>query len=80
MVNNLKQLQIGQTVSLERFDSNCCRITVVPASPAGVKVAEVGIDYVVLDDAEAGVKTQFPIHLISAIVVPSEAAAATQAA
>jgi hypothetical protein len=79
MVNNLKQLQIGQTVSLERLESTC-RITVVPASPAGVKVAEVGVDYVVLDDEAAGVKTQFPIHLISAIVVPSEAAAPTQAA
>lgn len=79
MVNNLKQLQIGQTVSLERLETRC-RITVVPASAAGVKVAEVGSDYVVLDDEAEGVRTQFPIHLISAIVVPSEASVPTQAA
>ena len=79
MVNSLKQLQIGQTVNVERLETRC-RITVVPASAAGVKVTEVGSDYVVLDDEAAGVRMQFPIHLISAIVVSSEMSIPTQAA
>lgn len=80
MVSNLKQLQIGQTVSVERLEHSC-RITVVPEAAAGVRVSGVGADYVVLDNEAEGVRTQLPIHYISAIVVPSaEAAAPTQAA
>ena len=79
MVNNLKQLQIGQTVSLERLESTC-RITIVPGASAGVKVAEVGVDYVVLDDEAEGVRTQLPIHVISAIVGPNGPTTPTQAA
>jgi hypothetical protein len=66
MVSSLKQLQVGQTVSLERLDYSC-RITVLPPESAGIKVAEVGADYVVLDDEGAGVRTQIPIHFIQSI-------------
>jgi hypothetical protein len=71
MVSDLKQLQVGQTVSVERQDY-ACRITVLPPATPGIKVAEIGADYVVLDDEGAGVRTQIPIHFIQSITGGAE--------
>ena len=58
-----KHLQIGQTVSLSE---QAAGYQVSPLSPEepGPKVVEIGADYVVFDNADAGVKTRIPIHLL----------------
>ena len=63
MGNGLKLLRVGQTVQVQALEF-ACNLAVVAAGEPGLKVIEVGIDYVVLDDAPEGVRKQIPMHLI----------------
>jgi hypothetical protein len=67
MADVLKQLQIGQVVSLKELESDCHLISVLAAEQTGQKIVEIGADYIVLDDEAAGVRTQIPVHLIKTI-------------
>jgi hypothetical protein len=58
-----KHLQIGQAVSLNEQAAGY-QITLLPAEQPGAKVVEIGTDYVVFDNEEAGVKTRIPVHLL----------------
>ncbi len=71
MTRHCQLLQIGQTVRVESVETGY-RITVLTAQEAGPKVVEKGEDYIVLDDAQAEVQTRMPLHLISAVVAPTE--------
>jgi hypothetical protein len=71
MADVLKQLQIGQVVSLKELESDCHLISVLAAEQTGHKVVEIGADYIVLDDEAAGVRTQIPVHLIKTIQPPA---------
>jgi hypothetical protein len=64
MADVLKQLQIGQTVSVKELDSDCHLLTVLATEQVGHKIVAIGADYVILEDAAAGVRTQIPVHLI----------------
>jgi hypothetical protein len=66
MGNGLKLLQVGQTIQLQPLEF-ACNLAVLPSGEPGLKVVEVGIDYVVLEDAGEGVRTQIPMHLIKAV-------------
>ena len=63
-----KKLERGQTVRVEVLDSGIAIITVLPAHEDGLKVIEVGCDYVVINDSSAGTKTRIPVHCIKTIV------------
>jgi hypothetical protein len=58
-----KQLQIGQSVTLSEQAAGY-QITLLPPEQAGPKVVEIGTDYVVVDNVDAGVKTRIPVHLL----------------
>ncbi len=74
-----RQLHVGQTVSLREQPFG---YQVAPATPEepGTEVAEVGPDYVVFDNAAAGVKTRIPVHLLSLAAPPAPAAVPAPAA
>jgi hypothetical protein len=59
----LKLLQVGQTVHVQRHEFNCS-VTVVAAGQPGLKVTDVGVDYVVLEDEAEGITTRIPMHLL----------------
>ena len=42
----------------------------MPLDQAGVDIVEIGRDYLVLEDTEAGVRTRIPWHLIYAAATP----------
>jgi hypothetical protein len=63
MVSAFKQFQTGQKVSLKDLECGCV-LTVVPPDQPGLDVVEIGRDYLVLEDAGAGVRTRIPRHLI----------------
>jgi hypothetical protein len=67
-----KHLQIGQTVSLSEQASGY-QITLLPPEQPGPKIVEIGTDYVVVDNAEAGVKTRIPVHLLKFAPPPAPA-------
>lgn len=69
-----RQLQVGQTVSLTSLEFGY-EVKVVPADPAGARIVEIGVDYIVVDDVAAGVATRLPAHFIKAVHVPGEGAA-----
>jgi hypothetical protein len=71
MADVLKQLQVGQIVSLKELESDCHLITVLPADQAGPRIIEIGADYILLEDAAAGVQTRIPVHLIKTIAPPA---------
>jgi hypothetical protein len=71
MADVLKQLQIGQTVSVKELETDCHLITVLAAEQVGQKIVAIGADYVVLEDEAAGVRTQIPVHLIKTEAVPA---------
>ena len=71
MVDLAKQIQVGQTVRLEMV-GNGYQITPL-LDESGLAVVAVGLDYIVLDDTESGIKTRIPIHLLKiGEVTPSE--------
>ncbi|HLZ09009.1 MAG TPA: hypothetical protein VKT80_10505, partial [Chloroflexota bacterium] len=59
----LKLLQVGQTVCVQQLEF-ACKLTILSAGEPGMKVAEVGVDYVVLDDEREGVQTRIPMHVL----------------
>jgi hypothetical protein len=71
MVDIAKHLQVGQTVQLEATASGY-QISVLGDNQPGLIVCAVGQDYVVLDDAGAGVKTRIPSHFVKFIETPTE--------
>jgi hypothetical protein len=71
MADVLKQLQIGQTVSVKELDTDCHLITVLPTEQVGQTIVAIGADYIILDDAAAGVRTQIPVHLIKTAAPPA---------
>ena len=58
-----KHLQIGQTVNLSELAVGY-QVTQAAPEQAGPKVVEIGADYVVFDNEDAGVKTRVPVHLL----------------
>ena len=71
MIDVSRQVQIGQTVRLEELAWGY-RITPVSPEQAGHQVVDIGVDFLVLDDAAAGVKLRIPGHLIKPVAVPVE--------
>lgn len=74
MTSLTKQFQVGQTVSIKELEYGC-QVTVLAAGQAGPQVVEVGSDYVVFEDAGAGIRTRIPVHVIHALQLPPEALA-----
>jgi hypothetical protein len=72
MIDIGKHLQVGQVVQVEELVSGY-RLTPVSPDTPGHTVVDVGIDFVVLDDASAQVRTRIPGHLIK----PAQAPVAT---
>lgn len=72
MVNDLKQMQLGQTIRIEQLEFSC-RLNILGDATPGLKVVEIAADYVMLDDEEAGVVTRIPIHCIQSILTPNSA-------
>lgn len=60
-----KHLQVGQTVRLGEQDAGFT-VTVLPPGETGPVIARVESDYIVLEDAGAGVRTRLPGYLIVA--------------
>ncbi len=58
-----KHLQIGQTVSLSELSAGY-QVTLASPEQTGPKVVEIGADYVVFDNEDAGVRTRIPVHLL----------------
>jgi hypothetical protein len=77
MIDVAKHLQVGQTVRLEALAGGY-QITPLSAAEPGLAVTMIGPDYVVLDDAEAGVRTRIPSHCLT--FTPAPAAPAPLAA
>jgi hypothetical protein len=73
MIDVSRHVQIGQTVHLEELNWGY-RITLVAPEESGHKVVDIGVDYLVLDDAAAGVKLRIPGHLIRPVDAPLETA------
>src|SRR5262249_41661560 len=71
MANLCKHFQVGQIVSLQYLEFKC-RVQILAAGQPGLQLIDVGPDFLVLEDAEAGVKTRLPLHLISFTPVPVE--------
>jgi len=65
------QLKVGQCVNLECLE-NGYQITVLLREQPGPRIAEVGADYLILDDTAPGVRTRIPAYIIKSVVVPSE--------
>jgi hypothetical protein len=64
----LAPLEVGQQVGL-REAANGYTINVVPGTPLGNKVVEVGTDYVVLEDAAGLTQTRIPVTSLRAVIV-----------
>lgn len=77
MSNILKQLQVGQTVGVHESDTGF-QLTLLASEQPGQAVVEVGADYVVLEDAAAGVKTRIPCHYLTGFTNPAETPAVVQ--
>jgi hypothetical protein len=69
-----KHLQVGQAVNLEEVEAGY-QITVLTAGQSATQIVEIGVDYLVIDDAAAGITTRLPVHLL---VTPREPAPAPQ--
>jgi len=65
MSSVFKQFQTGQKVSVQELECGC-QLTILSADQPGLDVVEIGRDYLVLEDALAGIKTRIPRHLIFA--------------
>jgi hypothetical protein len=63
MVDLAKHLQVGQNVRLETV-GNGYQITPLNGSEVGLAVVAVEADYIILDDADSGVKTRIPSHFL----------------
>jgi hypothetical protein len=63
MVSTLKQFQVGQTVTLQALEFGY-QVTIVADGQPGQTLTEVAADYIVVDDAAAGVRTRIPMHYI----------------
>jgi hypothetical protein len=68
-----RNLQVGQTVRLGEQDKGFT-VTVLPPGEPGPVIAQVEPDYIVLEDAEAGVRTRLPGYLIVALRPTEEVA------
>ena len=71
MVDIAKHLQVGQKVQLEML-AHGYQITPLDGPQPGLAVIAVGLDYVVVDDAETGVKTRIPSHCLKFTPPPAE--------
>ncbi len=69
-----KNLQVGQTVRLGEQDTGFT-VTVLPPGEPGQVIAQVEPDYIIVEDAGAGVRTRLPGYLIVALRPAAEAAA-----
>ena len=61
-------LEVGQQVGLKEAAGGYT-ISVMPGVPLGLKVIEVGGDYVVLEDPTGTTQTRIPITAVRAVVV-----------
>src|SRR5262249_41128627 len=75
MSNILRHLQVGQIVGVLESETGY-KLTVHSADQAGQAVVEVGVDYVVLEDPAAGVKTRIPSHYLLGLTDPAALPAA----
>ena len=73
MIDIAKHLQVGQTVRVDEVAWGY-QLTPLPPETPGHRVEAVGTDFVVLDDAAAGVKMRIPGHLIKPIAPRPEPA------
>ena len=65
MVSAFKTFQTGQRVSITDLECGC-QLSLVTADQPGHDIIEIGRDYLVVEDAEAGVQTRIPRHMIFA--------------
>jgi hypothetical protein len=68
-----RNLQVGQMVRLGEQDAGFT-VTVLPPGEAGQVIAQVESDYIIVEDAGAGVRTRIPGYLITALRPTVEAA------
>ncbi len=61
-----RNLQVGQTVRLGEQDAGYT-VTVLPPGEPGQVIAQIESDYIVVEDAGAGVRTRIPGYLIMAM-------------
>lgn len=62
----INSLQLGQTVSVTSLEFGY-EIHVVSGDQPGLKVLEIGKNHILLDDAEAGIRTRLPAHMIKSV-------------
>jgi hypothetical protein len=63
MIDIANRVQVGQTVRLENL-AHGYEIVVLADKEPGLVVVDVGPDYLVLHDADAGVRTRIPSHFL----------------
>lgn len=64
MASLSKQFQAGQKVIVQSVESGY-QIAAVPPDQPGQLIVEVAPDYLVVDDADAGVTTRIPLYLVN---------------
>jgi hypothetical protein len=79
MANAIKQLQNGQKVGLQEREYGY-QLTLLTGDQPGHVVVEVDPEFVVLEDAAAGVKKRIPVFLISAVTAAAPETTTTTAA
>lgn len=75
MARTFEQVQVGQKGSLKELEHGF-EFLPLAAEEVGAVVTEVTPDYLVLEDASAGVTTRVPMYLIKAVLTSAAATAA----
>jgi hypothetical protein len=74
MTDIAKHLHVGQIVRIETINFGYHIVPVTGQQP-GVEVVSIGPDFLVVNDAESGVRTRIPNHYLTFAEVPAENAA-----
>jgi hypothetical protein len=69
MASLSEQFRVGQKVTLKDTETGYQLVGLAPEE-SGLEVIAINADYIVLDDASAGVRTRVPAYLITAAPVP----------
>lgn len=80
MIDLRKQLQVGQTISVDTLESGLKSVTILPAGQAGCRITEVGCDFVVAEDEAAEMRHRLPVHCVKIVTEPVEPDGPAQAA
>ncbi len=66
-----KTLRVGQLVNLRELDRGL-EVSVLASGGTGLRIAEIGSDYLLIEDEAAELKRQVPMYMVESVVLPTD--------